>query len=153
FYMESTVKEEPKESEAEVPQKDEGLRALLTYIPPASYRTDLFNVYYLKDFGVNGVYFPRGIFVKDKAALRRVEGGIDEALPRVTAHELGHALGLRHRQDTFNLMASGTTGTSLNAAEIESTREHAEAMPWFQHAPVQLAKADALSKEGKSDEA
>jgi hypothetical protein len=57
--------------------------------------------------------------------LREVEGGIDEPIPRVTAHELGHALGLPHRQDRTNLLASGTTGTLLNAHEVEVVRAHA----------------------------
>jgi hypothetical protein len=59
--------------------------------------------------------------------LREVETGIDEPLPRVTAHELGHALGLPHRQDRTNLLASGTTGTALNAREVETARKKARA--------------------------
>jgi predicted Zn-dependent protease len=54
--------------------------------------------------------------------LREVPGGLDEPLPRVTSHEIGHALGLEHRQDTTNLMQSGTTGFSLNEAEIATAR-------------------------------
>jgi predicted Zn-dependent protease len=47
-------------------------------------------------------------------------------LPRVTSHEIGHALGLKHRQDKTNLMQSGTTGFSLNDAEIAAARAIAE---------------------------
>lgn len=82
------------------------------------------HVYFVHDFDVNGFYGGQGFaFVKETAKLREVEGGIDEPIPRVTAHELGHALGLSHRQDTTNLLASGTTGTRLNAAEVEKVRE------------------------------
>lgn len=89
---------------------------------------ETFRVHYVHEFDVNGVYFGnREAMVKETARLRTVAGGIDEPLPRVTAHELGHALGLPHRQDTLNLMASGTTGTTLNDAEIRKVRETAAA--------------------------
>lgn len=85
-----------------------------------------YRVYYIHDFDVNGVYFGRReAMVKETAALRPVEDGIDEPLPRVTSHELGHGLGLPHRQERLNLMASGTTGTLLNENEINTTRENA----------------------------
>jgi len=84
------------------------------------------DVCYVKEVKPNGFYYGEPIVVKDTAALREVEGGIDEPLPRVTSHEIGHALGLPHRQDTFNLMASGTTGTSLNDAEIALARSRAQ---------------------------
>ena len=87
------------------------------------------HVYYVHELPPNGVYLGQNIcFVKETARLRSVEGGIDEPLPRVTAHELGHGLGLPHRQDTTNLMASGTTGTLLNAAEVAVARGRAEKM-------------------------
>ena len=67
--------------------------------------------------------------VKATAALRKVPDGIDEPIPRVTSHELGHGLGLPHRQDRTNLMQSGTTGTTLNEAEVKTTRAMAEKTP------------------------
>jgi hypothetical protein len=56
---------------------------------------------------------------------------------------MGHALDLDHRQDRINLMASGTTGTSLNAAEIETARKAAEAFSW------RLTPAGALELAAK----
>lgn len=98
--------------------------------PDSSRLKDGLNVYYIHKFSVNGVYLgDRVAFVQETASLRKVEGGIDEPLPRVTAHELGHALGLPHRQDRTNLLASGTTGTSLNATEVEKAREFARKTP------------------------
>ena len=83
------------------------------------------HVYYIHDFAVNGVFLGGTMcMIKETARLRPVKGGIDEPLPRVTSHELGHAMGLPHRQDITNLMASGTTGTILNAAEVEIVRSH-----------------------------
>ena len=88
------------------------------------------DVYYIHKFAVNGVYLgDRMAFVQETARLRPVPGGIDEPLPRVTAHELGHALGLPHRQDRTNLLASGTTGTTLNEAEVARSREKARSIP------------------------
>jgi hypothetical protein len=84
------------------------------------------HVYYLHRFPVNGVWMGDDLaIVQETASLRAVEGGLDEPIPRVTAHELGHALGLPHRQANTNLLASGTTGTSLNAREVANARKAA----------------------------
>lgn len=106
------------------------LSAFRTIRPEASRRFDGLHVYYIHDFSVNGVYMGSDYaVVQETARLREVEGGIDEPLPRVTAHELGHALGLPHRQDRTNLLASGTTGTKLNAKEVETARDRARKVP------------------------
>jgi hypothetical protein len=92
-------------------------------LPAGSRRFDGLHVYYIHRLGVNGVYMDEDFaIVQETAQLRPVEGGIDEPIPRVTAHELGHALGLRHRQDRTNLLASGTTGTRLNTDEVKRAR-------------------------------
>lgn len=95
-------------------------------VPEGTRLASALNVYYLHKFPVNGVWMGRDFaIVQDTAKLRPVEGGIDEPIPRVTAHELGHALGLVHRQDRTNLLASGTTGTLLNADEVATARAKA----------------------------
>jgi hypothetical protein len=116
--------DEPKAPRRRPARLPNGLFRMLR--PEATRDFDGLHVYYVHDFDVNGVYMGSDYaFVKETASLRPVEGGIDEPLPRVTAHELGHALGLPHRQDRLNLLASGTTGTGLSAAEIERARERA----------------------------
>jgi hypothetical protein len=150
LVVESIVREkpEPDEKPEGVLPGDQGW--LPRHVLAANYGPDQFHVYYLKRFSVNGIYYPKALFVKDTAALRGVSGGIDEPIPRVTSHEFGHALGLVHRQDTFNLMASGTTGTLLNAAEIEAARFRAGNFPRFKSAPEWLAQAAAL-RDGKKE--
>ncbi len=133
FYLESLViedavhQEEYKALNGAVPLEfHQRLR------PEASKAEGMFHVYYVHSLSVNGVYLQAdAIFVKDSARLREVEGGMDEPLPRVTAHELGHALSLPHRQDRVNLMASGTTGFSLNDVEIERARAKAKSLNWI----------------------
>jgi hypothetical protein len=75
---------------------------------------------------VNGVWLGEDVaIVQETAKLREVEGGLDEPIPRVTAHELAHMLGLPHRQARTNLLASGTTGTLLNTEEVATARREA----------------------------
>jgi hypothetical protein len=109
--------------------------------PPAGVAAGMIHVYYVHRLPTNGVFMGRdAIFVKDTAALRPVKGGVDEPLPRVTSHEIGHAMGLPHRQDTINLMASGTTGWSINDEEIDIVRAWAAKQAWI------LAPAAAFEK-------
>ena len=91
--------------------------------PRASRAPNLIHVYFIHLVPITGVYFSRdSIFVKDTSRLNYARGGVDEPIPRVTSHEIGHAMGLAHRQDTINLLASGTTGWSLNDEEVAKAR-------------------------------
>lgn len=154
FYRESLVQEEADKQELySEPSKQASLEWVLELRPAATKGERVFDLYYLKQMKPNGVYFPAGIFVKDTASLREVEGGIDEPLPRVSSHELGHAFSLPHRQAVTNLMASGTTGTALNAEEIAQARAAARKFDWIESAPALLKQADDLYRAKKTKEA
>ena len=153
FYLESLVREEANHQQFSAPHSEQSRRGLLELRPPQSMATNTFHIYYLKQMPANGLYFPEAIFVKDTASLRTVEGGIDEPLPRVSSHELGHAFGLTHRQNTTNLMASGTSGTWLNDQEIHQARETALRLDWIEPASDLMEGANALYRAGKIQEA
>ena len=154
FYLESVVNEEAANPEVFLAHNEAAERfGLLSLRPEASKVSTLFHVYYLKRMSVNGIYLGEAIFVKDTASLHAVSGGIDEPLPRVTSHELGHAFGLPHRQDTTNLMASGTTGIWLNEEEIQRVRERAKQFGWIESAGAVKQRAEELARAGKITEA
>jgi len=154
FYLESLLKEEPQNAaHFPHPELEEGFSWLVQLRPNASSASNLFHLYYVKQLRGNGVYLREGIFVKDTASLREVMGGIDEPIPRVSSHELGHALGLSHRQNVTNLMASGTTGTWLNTEEVSRVREKARTLPWIETASTTMWKADELHRQGKVSDA
>jgi len=140
FTSSRSSAKKPASTESSPGAQPDDHRWLLSRIP-MRVQSRRVNIYYIKQFGANGRLSRQGNSRKRHAALRPVEGGIDEPLPRVTSHELGHALGLPHRQDRVNLMASGTTGTSLNDEEIERTRGGAAKMKWFARASDLLAQA------------
>lgn len=130
------------------------LRWMLSLRPKASQSADQFHIYYLKRFLANGVYIgPGAMFVKDTARLRSTESGIDEPIPRVTSHELGHALTLKHRQNVTNLLASGTSGWTLNAKEINQARNAAKKEKWILPASSILKKADQAFRAGEKEKA
>jgi len=152
--VEAVVSEKPaslgdNEHKAEMPT--DGLLALR---PEDSRPQGMFHVYYIGAMSPNGIFMRRdGIFVKESARLKKVPGGIDEPLPRVSAHELGHGMGLPHRQDTTNLMASGTTGTSVNEAEIGIVRQRLSQYKWVETPELCLKTADEMLAAGKREEA
>lgn len=154
FHIESILKEEAVRQEL---FDKEAAKTELAWVkrhyPEKTRITNAFNIYYIKQFGVNGVYFPDSIFVKDTASLRKVEPGLDEPLPRVTSHELGHALSLPHRQNVTNLMASGTSGFAFNADEIQRARAAARGFNWIKPAKTLLAEADRLFDSGQKADA
>jgi len=154
FWLESLVREESLNPgyNARMGLPDD-LRGLLSLRPLASRATNLFHVYYVKRFSANGVYLGEAMFVKDTAKLEAVPGGIDEPLPRVSSHELGHALSLQHHPDLHHLMFRGTTGTNLDAVEIHEARATAQKFPWIERAPDLFKRASELREKKNAVEA
>ena len=76
--------------------------------------------------GYNGYYDGEHIQMCDTPVLAHAANPARSSAARTAAHELGHALDLRHRQDSDeNLMRSRTYGWQLNAQEILHARETA----------------------------
>jgi hypothetical protein len=145
FYLESIVKEEAANANwYEQNERPPDGHGLLAFRPQASMASNMFHIYYVKEIAPNGIFLGPAIFVKDTARLRQVKDGLDEPLPRVSSHELGHALGLDHRQNTTNLMASGTTGFWLDDSEIKQAKTTAAELKWIESAPAMLKRADDL---------
>jgi len=135
-------------------REGDGLGPFQLLAPEGSRSGEGFDVYYIHRFAVNGVFLgDRMAFVQETASLRPVPGGSDEPLPRVTAHELGHGLGLPHRQDRTNLLASGTTGTGLSEQEATRARDHARKIPGALAAPDLRKKAEEATARGDTAEA
>ena len=105
-------------------KKDIGYGWVIAAMPRDNLLKNALNIFFVKDLTDNGFYSASTglIVVKDRAKLTEVPGGIDEPIPRVTSHEIGHALSLHHRQDVINLMASKKSGYALNEAEIAQAR-------------------------------
>ena len=151
LWVESIVEESPASVEGHENDRTLPMDALLPLRPDRSMGNGMFHVYYVGAMVVNGVFMRRdGVFVQEAARLVVVPGGIDEPLPRVTSHELGHGMGLPHRQARTNLMASGTTGTSLNDDEIHTARLKAESFKWTDTAEAFLKTAETLTSDKKA---
>jgi hypothetical protein len=153
FYAESILSEDAANQELYEGLGENRTEGHLQLIRPRPSRSDrVIHLYYLGRMRPNGIALRRShelIFVKETARLRMVPGGIDEPLPRVSAHEIGHVLDLDHREDLVNLMASGTTGTSLNEAESETARKSAEQFSWHLKPAQALELADRLAAENR----
>jgi hypothetical protein len=149
FYVDSILSEDAGAQELYASLGENLTEEHLRLVRPRPSRSDrMFHLYYVREMRPNGICLDSShqlLFIKDTAELNPVPGGIDEPIPRVSAHEIGHALNLGHRQDFFNLMASGTTGTGLNEAEVTAARRAADAFEWCLEAKEALEHAAKLT--------
>jgi hypothetical protein len=97
-------------------------------IPTSNFAFDAIDVCFVREMGPNGFFYGEPVVVCENPEFTMVKGGAANPVARVTAHELGHVLGLQHRQDHVNLMASGRNGVAINGDEIMDAREKAQAI-------------------------
>lgn len=97
-------------------------------IPTASFAPGAIDVCFVREMGPNGFFYGEPVVVCENPEFTRVKGGAANPVSRVAAHELGHVLGLQHRQDHVNLMASGRNGVSMNGDEIKAARQKAQSI-------------------------
>ena len=148
LWLESIVREESLPYTTNMGAMD-NLHGLLKLRPEGTRATNMFHLYYIKRFAANGVYLGEAMFVKDSASLREVQGGLDEPLPRVSSHEIGHALTLQHCTNEHHLMFRGTTGWTLDEEEIAQARAAAAKIPWITPALVIAQMAGKTPAEAR----
>lgn len=146
FWAESILTEEAAAGDLYAALGENRTEAHLKLVRPRlSLSEKVFHVYFIREMRPNGYCLDGSyqmVFVKETARLEKVKGGGDDPVARVLAHELGHALNLDHRQETYNLMASGTTGITLNAEEIKTARKAAEGFTFNLKPAAALDHAD-----------
>jgi hypothetical protein len=159
LFVESVVREPAAAQDAfrELAKRDSGPRVddYVRLIPAASRAPHALDVYVVRSLPVNGVFFgrERAVFIKVEPRLRPVEGGTDYPPERVLAHEIGHFLGLGHVAEPRRLLAQGTTGTGIDAAEAEAARAAAAARAAVQGAAAFLETAEAEAGRGRTEAA
>ena len=161
FYLESVVREEAA-NQYVIGGFTRGAPLQLYPLirPRQSMAHNMFHLYCIHEFQPNGATIGGHdvIFFKDSASLMPVEGGIDEPLPRVLAHQLGYALSLTNADQLIAghakyLMANGTNGTLLSEREVFTARQAVEGIEWHMTPTTMSETADSLMEEGSTQEA
>ena len=156
FYLESVVREEAA-NQYVIGGFTRGVPLQLYPLirPRQSMARNMFHLYCIHEFQPNGATIGGHdvIFFKDTASLTPVEGGIDEPLPRVVAHQLGYALSMGNSDDQAYLMSNGTTGTLLSEREVFTARQAVEGIEWHMTPTTMFEAADSFMEEGATQEA
>lgn len=103
-------------------------------IPMDKLHAQALDLCFIHEMGPNGFYYDEPVVVSETPGSYHVRGGATNRIARVIAHEFGHALTLQHRDPKTALMASNSTGITLNASEIAAAREAAAKWAAFFHA-------------------
>jgi hypothetical protein len=104
---------------------------------------------------MNGVSLVDDIVIlNEQAQLNAVNGGIDEPIPRVLGFTIGVTLGLTPRRaPETSLLAVGTTGTELNAADVALARGVAKTVEGVMTVEEAQKAAVAAQAAGQVDRA
>lgn len=94
-------------------------------LPGADLKPGIMDVCFIHDMGPNGFFYGEPVVVSEVVTSSKVRGGSDHPVGRVAAHELGHALTLKHRKERDSLMVPGLRGIKLSTDEITAARQRA----------------------------
>ena len=153
FYLES-IWQEPAGSQSFLSGFKTGipLNMYMFLRPEQSLDQNLVHLYYVHELPVNGLTILKGdggVFISDSARLVDVKGGTDDTLSRVTAHELGHVLGMSHTVFSSNLMNEGTSGFQIDEVQVEIVRDYIQYLRSYITTGNFLADANSKFAEGQ----